>query len=400
MVPQNKERLKKLNQRLSTFKNRESDQSLKKTSSKPVIQIDDDEDILPPPKPPKKKEPFKPKTEDELYIDSILTKYSSKKKKPVQSKLKFKPLTIIGGKASDELLKSKKKEELKKKKKAKSSWSFDDEIEDEMADFVVPNNAVISQYDPSQTDDILDDDALETRKKTKEKQDNDMKRELNLVTTKTYSLKEAFQIFIQYLISANMDIDSFDNINEQNSEYAKFMIPPLRKIEDEIFAKKESLASSSAWKTDFKHDLERFPVFRSYVETSGTGFELVCEACNRKNHAASYVVMLEGIPYDSRAFWSGKLKDNPRPDKVPKEITYRMGKHCHFRTALFHKLQHYKYHTYIKVQNMIEEFKDNESAEQVLDTILDSKAVHNMYENFKRLGTEVNHFGIEEDNEF
>jgi len=78
-----------------------------------------------------------------------------------------------------------------------------------------------------------------------------------------------FCTFLQFLISFNLDPDDYDRTKVQKTEHAKYFIPALRRIEDEIYSKKESLASSSAWKVNFKRDLERLPVFRSYKEKQG-----------------------------------------------------------------------------------------------------------------------------------
>ena len=79
-----------------------------------------------------------------------------------------------------------------------------------------------------------------------------------------------------------------------------------------------------------------------------------CEACKR-NHTASFVVTLSGVPYDSEALWAGTLApleylavERPRSQESTAEedssdhASFQLGSHCYKRANLFHQLAHYK----------------------------------------------------------
>jgi len=139
-------------------------------------------------------------------------------------------------------------------------------------------------------------------------------------------------------------------------------------------------------------------VFRSYKEKKGGLYGVTCEACNRKNHSATYHVILEGQSYDSRAFWNGNMKDNPPPNTPAEEKTYRLGVHCHDRTELYHRLQHYKYILNTKVKKALDNVDaPSQKPQEVLSLLLNNKKwVKMFYEQFNSLRNETSDYGIDE----
>eukprot|EP01126_Amoeba_proteus_P027821 TRINITY_DN27540_c0_g1_i1.p1 TRINITY_DN27540_c0_g1~~TRINITY_DN27540_c0_g1_i1.p1 ORF type:complete len:132 (+),score=31.27 TRINITY_DN27540_c0_g1_i1:39-398(+) len=106
-----------------------------------------------------------------------------------------------------------------------------------------------------------------------------------------------------------------------------------------------------AWVPQFKRKMDELPFYRSYKEDKDAAFGVQCDACNRKHARASYKVMLEGIPYDSRAFLEGYLeKEATAKNLEPIQEVFNVGSHCHKRTELYHRLHHYKYHLLQKVK--------------------------------------------------
>jgi hypothetical protein len=58
---------------------------------------------------------------------------------------------------------------------------------------------------------------------------------------------------------------------------------------------------------DMKESLDQLPIYRSYrISVLDDGMN--CEACRRWNHPATWQVTLEGVPYDSTAYWRGEMK--------------------------------------------------------------------------------------------
>ncbi len=115
----------------------------------------------------------------------------------------------------------------------------------------------------------------------------------------TISLRDAFEIYLQYAISCYLDKEFMRDTASHPEDY---FTPAIRKVEDSITGRKEFLLRSAIWEYEFKRDLEQYPMYRSWTRSAMMD---ECEACQRMNHPASFEVSLEGIYYNSENLWKG-----------------------------------------------------------------------------------------------
>eukprot|EP01103_Thecamoeba_quadrilineata_P005616 TRINITY_DN1538_c0_g1_i1.p1 TRINITY_DN1538_c0_g1~~TRINITY_DN1538_c0_g1_i1.p1 ORF type:complete len:890 (-),score=201.33 TRINITY_DN1538_c0_g1_i1:132-2801(-) len=164
------------------------------------------------------------------------------------------------------------------------------------------------------------------------------------------SRAERFHDYVQFLIKVARGKDNGELVPKSGTS-----------IEEEVTSRKELVFRSSVWESSFTHDLERFPTYRSWPVNIGAG---KCQACKRPNHFASWAVCFAGPAYRSVALWkksqplarvyenekSGKKAEKERANAEGGLVTlsvkkpqYRLGKHCHQRSNMFHRLHHYKF---------------------------------------------------------
>jgi hypothetical protein len=66
------------------------------------------------------------------------------------------------------------------------------------------------------------------------------------------SIKEKFEIYLQYIFSFCLDQDGFEGIFIRKNHIYDYFRSGINRIHDEIKMKKLSLVSSSAWDAKFK----------------------------------------------------------------------------------------------------------------------------------------------------
>ncbi|KAF1957908.1 hypothetical protein CC80DRAFT_491236 [Byssothecium circinans] len=151
----------------------------------------------------------------------------------------------------------------------------------------------------------------------------------------------------------------------------------FRKLDDEVKGLASSKFHSSIWTPDFTRAIKARPDF--LVNEIGLGrrtvMEAHCEACNRKNHTATWEVSLTGQPYhkDSLEPISDESDDNSGTDsdtssalssrgseaelnsekptydalgeRIPPESkTFTLGSTCKANAQVAHTLYHWRYH--------------------------------------------------------
>lgn len=179
--------------------------------------------------------------------------------------------------------------------------------------------------------------------------------ELTTTTNTTnfnFSSRDAFAIYIQYLASALLDPEFLRLIARENDGY---FLSARRKIEQTVLDKVNLIAKSSVWDDSLSQDLDQYPIFKSWGKT----LEFDCEACCRSNHPATFEVMLEGPTYSAIKLWQRGDKlvlpdnDSQPPSSDGTRPFYRMGRNCHMRTSLFHRLLHFKYKLIMAIKTRI-----------------------------------------------
>ncbi|PVH99443.1 hypothetical protein DM02DRAFT_594314 [Periconia macrospinosa] len=152
----------------------------------------------------------------------------------------------------------------------------------------------------------------------------------------------------------------------------------FRKLDDEVKGLANSKFHSSAWTPDFSRAIKARPDL--LVNELSTSMKSVldphCEACNRKNHVASWEVSLTGAPYNyntleplaedsdensdsdssssssslssssSEANLNGeKPTYNEVGERIPPESkTFTLGSTCKANAQVAHTLYHWRYH--------------------------------------------------------
>ncbi|KZM20999.1 uncharacterized protein EKO05_0005222 [Ascochyta rabiei] len=152
----------------------------------------------------------------------------------------------------------------------------------------------------------------------------------------------------------------------------------FRKLGDEVKGLASSKFTSSAWTPDFTRAINARP-FLAVSEIAGARREFLadhCEACNRRNHPASFELALTGQPYnpdtleplepDSSDSGSDSDSDSdssslsastsPHPistsrthdargDRIPPESkTFTLGSTCSANAQVAHTLHHWRFH--------------------------------------------------------
>ena len=156
---------------------------------------------------------------------------------------------------------------------------------------------------------IVDDDEEEEpapKKAKHEKEDSDSEsevvihypEEVNSFAQQHYSMRNAFSIYIQYLLSCQLENNFVDQIIKDPESFAYFE-PARKKIEHSLTDRKDLIVTSSIWSQEFHHHLLRLPHF----ESNRSFINLDCQVCRRSNHPSIYSLSLSGIPYNSEKMW-------------------------------------------------------------------------------------------------
>jgi len=284
---------------------------------------------------------------------------------------------------------SKRKGPVKFGEENDSERSEEEDVDDSLADFVIEDDEEVK------SDDGSGEESTSKKKRKRRAREYSPEPEIaDFTAVKSYSTKSAFQIYLQYLISCVLQEDFMASVFTSTKD-KNYFSPAITKIQDLVLNRKEYILRSSVWEESFKKNLESFPIFRSWTST----YSIVdCEACQRHNHPAGYEVSLEGPRYDAEALWKGKILP---PDQYESSVDgdgklYRLGRFCHLRTELFHKLHHYKYSLFRKIERKTETYDSKESAEVILAELLDNAGwVDECYRELKDLLTEADDFGLE-----
>jgi hypothetical protein len=193
-------------------------------------------------------------------------------------------------------------------------------------------------------------------------------------------------VFIQYLAIGYFSPEQAEDISRRRDAYFH---SALKRITDEIYGKKEAIMQSNAWNPQIKAHLDSLPVFVSRQAVSHTD----CQACNRRAHTSSWEVELTGVPYNASRFWKGKWIDNYPPEGDEEREIYNVGRFCHTRTELYHRLQHFPNAMYSKICTYFEKLDDDVEPDAALAQILDDEDwLSKQYTRFKNLRDETMKF--------
>lgn len=178
--------------------------------------------------------------------------------------------------------------------------------------------------------------------------------------------KELFKYAVEWMVMKK--IHPAFNSNDEIYELT------FRKLGDEVKGLASSKFTSAAWTSDFTKAINARPEL-VINEIGGSRREFLtdhCEACNRKNHPATFELSLTGAPYDpdslepldnsdsdsdsasdssslsadSEANLKGeKPTYDARGERIPPESkTFTLGSTCKANAQVAHTLHHWRYH--------------------------------------------------------
>lgn len=199
----------------------------------------------------------------------------------------------------------------------RSERSQESEDDSDLDGFIVYENA-----DPTTNslDEALQDVSSSTGGKRNKRDDEDEEEIISVIKedrvrrsespepsindyTGDFSLKSAFGVYVQYVISCNLDETFPESIRSTKGE--NYFTPAMKKIEESLAGRKELMLRSTAWQKQFRDDLESYPNYSSWHSARQNHKD--CEACLRTHHHASFEVRLSGTKYDAKKVWQGLI---------------------------------------------------------------------------------------------
>ncbi|XPS92693.1 hypothetical protein M3J09_002076 [Ascochyta lentis] len=180
--------------------------------------------------------------------------------------------------------------------------------------------------------------------------------------------KELFKYAVEWMVMKKIHpaFNSHDEIYELT----------FRKLGDEVKGLASSKFTSSVWTSDFTRAINARPEL-NINEIGGARREFLadhCEACNRKNHPATFELSLTGQPYnpdtleplepdtsdsgsDSDSSTTSSLSASPAPPNSepptydargdiipPASKTFTLGRTCKANAQVAHTLHHWRFH--------------------------------------------------------
>ncbi|KAL0490670.1 hypothetical protein AKO1_003981 [Acrasis kona] len=220
-----------------------------------------------------------------------------------------------------------------------SVGDFDDDDDDSMDGFIVSDDV-----EPSQLCSDNDDGTSSPLPSPPTLRRMDVDDEIPSEFRHKESLSDSYTSYIEYLVLGILDVETrpINDIKYKNA---------VRRVENEISVRKNSLIDSSVWRNVFRKNLETFPNFKQFPTNKEIS---VCDACRRKNHKASALISLSGVKYDSVSLNKyGSIMIEAYEDDQRSSVKYHLGSVCVQRTQLWHSLHHYKFKLINKIYKKI-----------------------------------------------
>ncbi|EEY53596.1 uncharacterized protein PITG_07281 [Phytophthora infestans T30-4] len=155
-------------------------------------------------------------------------------------------------------------------------------------------------------------------------------------------VSEWFGIYLEYLEECIIDPD-FESTMRRKSSKAKHQLyaQAINHIERKLCSCRDTVRSGVAWPEDMVDALNHASLYRS----SRVSADQDCEACNRRQHVATYHVDLAGYACDATKLyghnWMRHLKDSVK-EAAPVQISFEMGSVCYARTSAYWQMLHAK----------------------------------------------------------
>jgi hypothetical protein len=186
---------------------------------------------------------------------------------------------------------------------------------------------------------------------------------------KPLGLEQSFTTVLQMMVSGALDPDCFEAFAD-DPQYTE----ARKTVSNALNDRQQYCVASAVWSPAFKEQLSWYPTsaVQSARAKKSNG---ECEACRRKNHAASKIVCLEGAAYDRFDFsplsYRPRNRDSPADDKDEEEdgmnglgdgedefeehakqparqVELRVGPTCADRIRVYHALEHFQHNLHRK----------------------------------------------------
>ncbi|XP_053356179.1 glutamine and serine-rich protein 1 [Clarias gariepinus] len=187
----------------------------------------------------------------------------------------------------------------------------------------------------------------------------------------TRTMKETFKSFVELLISVALDADVMVTLERENDE---LLLPHMKKVDGMITDNRRRLLPKLRVGQVFKNALDSFPELSVVPELKTDG------------ETPTFKVRLSGKAYNRKT-----MKPAKSPNKLPLEYTVEQQKTHWF--SLYHSLQHYKYHTYLRCMKEIALLRSRGvdlGQEETVQTCMGNRAwVEGLFDRFGELLTQV-----------
>ncbi|KAH9842621.1 uncharacterized protein C8Q71DRAFT_853161 [Rhodofomes roseus] len=251
-------------------------------------------------------------------------------------------------------------ERLKRKKRGQSLASAsEDEDEDELdgAPFAV---ARPSKYNGGDTTEDEVEDAEKDGAFIVE-DDNAVAPELPAeFSMNTYQdLLHHFKIICQFFVHlAVQEPDDRESVRLDLVKNQYFSVP-LQITRRKLVGMRDSLVTSSVWRTDYKKSLETYPDLEIYqLDFADPG----CDACHLGSRMSTRVGRLSGLAYEPDTFESFEEQEDSEDEdqghghRQKKE--FNLGRFCAARTRVFHRFSHWEYALFKVLHQEVDELRN------------------------------------------
>ncbi|KAK2466894.1 hypothetical protein APHAL10511_001152 [Amanita phalloides] len=170
--------------------------------------------------------------------------------------------------------------------------------------------------------------------------------------------KRVFQFFVHVAVHPPLERREFMFKQLKDEEY--FSIP-LRILRRKIMGLRDSLVTSSVWRSEYRKSLDTYPAFD--LTQLGDAFP-GCDACHLGGRKSTMGGRLSGTPYDKHGFEmiaAESDSDDESDSEKSHSLEYHLGRFCAKRTRVYHELTHWEYALF---QTIRQEVDDLHAAEQ------------------------------------
>ncbi|KAI9921684.1 hypothetical protein PsorP6_000342 [Peronosclerospora sorghi] len=173
-------------------------------------------------------------------------------------------------------------------------------------------------------------------------EDNPEELTAMLEAGRSREISEWFTIYLEFLEECIID-PGFEKkmLSKRLKPKHQLYDQAVNHIERKLCSCREAVRSGVAWPEEMLDALKRASVFRS----SHASAEQDCDACNRRQHVATYHVEFAGVACDATKLygqnWMGCL-ENALEEPAFVEVAFEMGSVCHARTLAYWQLLHAK----------------------------------------------------------